>query len=286
MKNVEAIPVMPERRADSHKGDYGRVCIIAGSLGMSGAAVLTGRSALRSGAGLVRVAVPEAILPIVAASEPSYITVPLKGDSGDQFSVGAVKQLKSIIHDNDIVGFGPGLGVSKSLSIMANDLVGSGDISMVIDADGLNNLATVQGWHRKIRAKAVLTPHPGEMKRLWKNSIRGSMPGERLEQAQVLANESGTIVVLKGAGTVVSDGERVYVNRTGNPGMATAGSGDVLTGIITALAGQGLDLFDASVLGVYIHGKAGDIAAGRLGEVSVTAVDIIESLPGAFISCR
>ncbi len=141
----------------------------------------------------------------------------------------------------------------------------------------------MKDWPAKLKAELVLTPHPGEMKKLWSGVFREEPPGDRQKQAAQLAQQTKTVVVLKGAGTVVSDGEKVYVNTTGNPGMATAGSGDVLTGAITALAGQGLNSFDAAVLGVYIHGLAGDIAAEKVGRVSLMTTDIIDSLPDAFL---
>ena len=150
-----------------------------------------------------------------------------------------------------------------------------------IDADGLNNLSKLKDWHKKVKAKVVLTPHPGEMRRLWKGIFDSNPPTNRQEQAGKFAEHTKTTVVLKGAGTIVTDGERVYVNNTGNPGMATAGSGDVLTGVIAAFMGQSFSNFDAAVLGVYIHGLAGDMAAARQGPDGITAEDILECLPRA-----
>jgi NAD(P)H-hydrate epimerase len=155
-------------------------------------------------------------------------------------------------------------------------------LRLLIDADGLNNLSKIKNWPGKLKAELILTPHPGEMKRLWAGLFREQLPHDRQDQAGKLAQQTKTIVALKGAGTVVTDGQKVYINKTGNPGMATAASGDVLTGVITALIGQGLSNFDAVVLGVYVHGLAGDIAAEKFGRVSLIATDIIESLPEAF----
>ena len=140
----------------------------------------------------------------------------------------------------------------------------------------------IKDWPAVSRAKLILTPHPGEMKRLWSGLFRTTLPSDRQSQAAQLANKTGTIVVLKGKGTIVTDGKKLYVNKTGNPGMATGGTGDVLTGIITALAGQGLSNFDAATLGVYVHGLAGDIAAKKFGQISLIATDVIESLGEAF----
>jgi len=282
MHVIRSIPKLKPRKPDAHKGDFGRVCIIAGSVGMSGAAALAGRAALRAGAGLVRVAVPESVLPIVASIEPSFTTIPLPADSAGRISAGAVNAILKIVEENDCIGFGPGVGTSVGLRSILQTLLKQPALRLVVDADGLNNLSAVKNWPDRLKAKLTLTPHPGEMNRLWKGLFRDSPPQDRQQQALGLARETKAVVALKGAGTVVTDGERLYINKTGNSGMATAGSGDVLTGVIAALAGQGLDNFDAAVLGVYIHGLAGDIAAEKLGQTSLIATDIIEALPIAF----
>ncbi|GAH28438.1 unnamed protein product, partial [marine sediment metagenome] len=172
------------------------------------------------------------------------------------------------------MAFGPGVGISGALQSVLEALLEQERLRLIIDADGLNNLTKIKNWPAKLKTELILTPHPGEMKRLWSGLFREQLPSERKEQAAQLAERTKTIVALKGTGTVVTDGEKVYVNKTGNPGMATAGSGDVLTGVITALMGQGLSNFDAAVLGVYIHGLAGDIAAEKIGQVSLMATDI------------
>ena len=283
MQIVEQIPRLKPRKADAHKGDFGKVCIIAGSFGMSGAAALAGRSALRAGAGLVRVAVPKSVLPIVASIEPSFTTIALAEDNAGRISAKAISIILDVVADNDVLAFGPGVGISQGLHSILETLLEQEKLRLVIDADGLNNLSRIKEWPTKLRANLILTPHPGEIKRLWSSVFREQMPSERQQQAGQLAQQTKTIVVLKGVGTVVTDGQKVYINKTGNPGMATAGSGDVLTGVITALMGQGLTDFDAAVLGVYIHGLAGDIAAEKTGQVSLMATDIIESLPVAFL---
>ena len=283
MQIIETIPKLKPRAVDAHKGDFGKVCIIAGSAGMSGAAALAGRSALRAGAGLVRVAVPKSVLPIVASIEPSFTTIALTEDKAGRISAKAINMILDAVSENDVLAFGPGVGVSGELRSVLETLLGQEGLRLVIDADGLNNLAKIKDWPDNLKAKLVLTPHPGEMKRLWSALFREEMPSERQEQAVQLSQRTGTVVVLKGAGTVVTDGEQVYINKTGNPGMATAGSGDVLTGVITALIGQGLSNFDAAVLGVYIHGLAGDIAAERIGQVSLITTDIIQALGEAFM---
>ena len=283
MQLIESIPKLRPRAVDAHKGDFGKVCIIAGSTGMSGAAALAGRAALRAGAGLVRVATPKSVLPIVASIEPSFTTIALPEDSVGRISAKAINTILDAVSENDAVAFGPGIGVSGGLRSILETVLEQEGLRLIIDADGLNNLAPLKEWPAKLKAKLILTPHPGEMKRLWSGVFREPLPAEREQQAVQLAQHTKTVVALKGAGTVVTNGQKVYINKTGNPGMATAGSGDVLTGAITALMGQGLSNFDAAVLGVYIHGLAGDIAAEKVGQVSLMATDMIESLPDAFL---
>jgi NAD(P)H-hydrate epimerase len=283
MQTIKTVPKLKRRKPDAHKGDFGKVCIIGGCLGFSGAPALAGRSALRAGAGLVRVAVPKGILPIVASIEPSFTTIPLSEDSAGRISEKAVNTILNAVGDNDVFAFGPGIGVSNDLQSILETLLGQENLRLVIDADGLNNLSRIKRWPDMLKAKLILTPHPGEMKRLWSGLLRDPLPADRTEQAAQFAKHTGTTVVLKGAGTVVAGDNKIYINTTGNPGMATAGSGDCLTGVITALAGQGLSNFDAAVLGVYVHGLAGDLAAAKLGQVSLIATDIIDSLPEAFI---
>ncbi|MGA2172260.1 MAG: NAD(P)H-hydrate dehydratase [Sedimentisphaerales bacterium] len=287
MHLIKTIPKLKSRKADAHKGDFGKVCIIAGSIGMSGAAAIAGRAALRAGAGLVRVATPKSVLPIVASIEPSFTTVPLPEDNTGKIAAGAVNIILNLISENDCFAFGPGVGVAHGACLVLQRLLEQKGLRLVIDADGLNNLSKINDWpqitsHESRATGLILTPHPGEMKRLWAGLFRKPLPADRRSQAIELANKTKTVVVLKGAGTVVADGEKVYVNNTGNPGMATAGAGDVLTGVISAMMGQGLDNFDAAVLGVYVHGLAGDIAAKKMGQISLIATDIIESLGEAF----
>jgi NAD(P)H-hydrate epimerase len=282
MQIIDTIQKLEPRAVDAHKGDFGKVCIIAGSIGMSGAAALAGRSALRAGSGLVRVATPKSVLPIVASIEPSFTTIALPEDNLDRISAKAINILLEAAAENDCLAFGPGISTSGAIRSILETLLEQDGLRLVIDADGLNNLAGIKDWPHKLKASLILTPHPGEMKRLWSALLREPLPPDRQQQAVQLAQHTKTVVALKGAGTVVTDGQKVYINKTGNPGMATAGSGDVLTGIITALAGQGLNNFDAAVMGVYIHGLAGDIAAENLGQISLTATDIIDALPEAF----
>lgn len=278
MKQITTIPKLAKRKADSHKGDYGKVFIIGGSVGMSGAAALAGKAALRSGAGLVRVAVPSSILPTVAAMEPCYTTIGLAEDDRGKISSKAIDTVLEAIRDNNVIAFGPGTGISDGVRSVLEVLIGQAELKLIIDAGGLNNLAKIYNWHRTKKADIIITPHSGEMKRIWESVFRGAIPQDRIEVASSFAKEINACVVLKGTGTVVANEDRYYINTTGNPGMATGGSGDVLTGVIAALWGQGLNALDAAVLGVYEHSKAGDLAADARTQASMIASDIIEFL--------
>jgi len=283
MQIIEKIPKLKSRTIDAHKGNLGKVLIVAGSVGMSGAAALAGRAALRAGAGLVRVATAKSALPIVASIEPSYTTIPLPEDGEGRISAKAINTILGAINENDAVALGPGIGISSDLQLVVQTLLEQEKLRLVIDGDGLNNLSKLKNWPSNLKAELILTPHPGEMKRLWAGLFRDPIPIDRQQQAIQCARGTKAVVVLKGAGTVVTDGQKVYINKTGNPGMATAGSGDVLTGTIAALIGQGLSNFDAAVLGVYIHGLAGDIAAEKIGQVGLMATDIAQALSDAFM---
>jgi ADP-dependent NAD(P)H-hydrate dehydratase len=283
LERIETIPALPPRPADSHKGLYGTVLVIAGGRGMAGAAALVGAAALRSGAGLVRVASPAEVQPTVASFEPSYMTFPLTDDGEGflQFDA-AVPVLEHLIDSADVVAAGPGLGQSNQIQALVRWLLETCDKPLVIDADGLNALSKQRELLSQVTRPVVLTPHPGEFARLMDMDV-AHVQVDREENAARLANLSESlVVVLKGAGTIVTDGRRVYVNRTGNPGMATGGSGDTLTGVIAALLAQKLAPFEAVQLGVYAHGLAGDIARDQNGEIGMIAGDIVDALPDAF----
>jgi NAD(P)H-hydrate epimerase len=276
---VTALPKLAPRPADSNKGTFGRVLVISGSRGMSGAAVLCGSAALRGGAGLVRVAVPEEILPIVAAGNPCYMTAPLPQDEHGRFARHAEEELLTLAQANTVVAMGPGLGRSPAITALVSAVISQVRVPMVLDADGLSALHTDR--LRERNGPLVMTPHPGEFSRLTGLEIATIQHG-RQELAAQFAAEHGVVLVLKGHGTVVTDGRRVYVNPTGNPGLATAGSGDVLTGVIAALLAQHVEPFAAAQLGVYLHGLAGDLARDALGEVGMIAADLLAQLPLAF----
>jgi len=282
---IETIPSLPLRPADAHKGQFGRVLIVGGSVGMAGAAGLAANAALRAGAGLVRVFCPAAILPTVAAIAPCATSTPAAQTFRGRFSLAARGHLLLEAAANDVLAVGPGMGVSAGCARLVEAAITETDTPVVLDADGLNNLAWL-GPPGRIGGPLILTPHPGEMRRLLGafqiDVTLSADEASRVAAARAVADRLGCIVVLKGAGTVVTDGARLYVNKTGNPGMATGGSGDILTGTIAALLGQKLSPLEAAVLGVYLHGLAGDVAAERLGQVSATAADLLDALPEAF----
>jgi NAD(P)H-hydrate epimerase len=279
------LPLLPPRNPESHKGEFGRAVLVGGSLGMSGAVSLAGKAALRSGAGLVTVAVPCAIQDIVASIEPSYMTFGFDDDESGQFECLASRQVLQLAEAVTAVGIGPGLGRSKGVTRFVTRLCHDIAKPMVVDADALYALAEHADEWPKCGAARILTPHPGEFARLTDTLPKGD---QRVDAAAEFARTlvdggcGDSVVVLKGHETVVTDGTRYSINGTGNPGMATGGTGDVLTGIITALLCQGLSPFDAARLGVHVHGLAGDLAANELGQVSMIASDLIEYLPRAF----
>jgi NAD(P)H-hydrate epimerase len=251
---------------------------------MAGAAALCGVSALRSGAGLVRVASPAEIQPTVASFEPSYMTYPLPCDADGliQFEP-AEPILKRLIAPADVVALGPGLGQSADIRQLVHFLIAATDKPLVIDADGLNALSGRLDLLSHVSRTVILTPHPGEFARLTQTTT-AHVQADRVQQAAALASiAQELVVVLKGAGTVVTDGIRCYVNTTGNPGMATGGSGDVLTGVIAALVAQRVPGFEAAQMGVFLHGLAGDIARDHDGEIGMIAGDIVDALPDAFV---
>lgn len=274
------LPELPARPADSHKGDFGRVLVVAGSRGMSGAAVLCGVAALRGGAGLVRVAVPSTIVPLVAPANPCLMTAPLPDDQG-HLALAALSPLQELAAQSTVLAVGPGLSRSHDLDRLLPALVEEVKAPMVLDADGLNAFLPDVSRLGRHAGPLVITPHPGEFARLLDLSI-DDIQANRRDFAAGFAQKYRVVVVLKGHETIVTDGAHTYINNTGNPGMATAGAGDVLTGLLAALIGQGLAPFAAAQLAVCLHGVAGDLARDRLGEHCLIATDIIKFLPRAF----
>lgn len=280
LEEVTRVPRLAPRAAESNKGNFGRILVVAGSRGMTGAAILCGTAALRGGAGLVRLAVPAEVLPIVAAGNPCYMTAGLPHDGEGRLDAQAQSALLTLLGSNDVAAVGPGLGQSPAISALIRAMLQT-PTPLVLDADALNGLHGDTTPLRGRQSPLVITPHPGEFARLIKSDM-ATVLAKRDELAVRFADEHGLVLVLKGHRTLVTDGGRIYRNTTGNPGMATGGSGDVLTGLIAALMGQHLDAFAAAQLGVYLHGLAGDLARDELGEISLIATDLLSYLPRAF----
>lgn len=276
------LPSLPTRDPGSHKGSFGRALLVGGSRGMSGAAILMGLGGLRSGSGLVFVAVPDGIQQIVASAEPSYLTVDLPADPDGRISGDARTKIVEQVEAANAFGFGPGLGRSPGLTALSSWLYQNPSQPMVIDADGLNALAQLPEAMEAPGGPRVLTPHPGEFARLIGGEPRLVQENRPQLATQFAQRYDNMVLVLKGHQTVITDGKRTIINPTGNPGMASGGCGDVLTGIVTGLLAQGMDPFDAAWLGVYAHGLAGDLAAAELGEISLIASDLVRFLPHAF----
>ena len=279
---------LPQRDPYSHKGDYGLAVIIGGCRGMSGAISLAGKASLTSGAGLVRLAVPDAIVETVASYAPEAMTLPLPNDLSGRTSLDAFEPILRAVKPANAVALGPGLGQSLGLTALVIKLYNNVDKPMVVDADALNALSQrCLDKNYGSRYPRVLSPHPGEFSRLIGRPTPSERTNveqqERVKAAEFFAEKNGVILILKGHHSIITDGANTEINQTGNPGMATGGSGDVLTGIITAFIARGVTPFEAAVLGVKIHGVAGDIAAEKSGMESLTAGSIIESLPQAFV---
>ncbi|MDP6546413.1 MAG: NAD(P)H-hydrate dehydratase [Phycisphaerae bacterium] len=276
---------MPQRDRSAHKGDFGCVLVVGGSRGMIGAPALSGNAAFRGGAGLVTLAVPETVQLAVASLCCCATSIPLKCDDDGLLDAQAVSQVARAAGQCDVLAVGPGMGVGIAQENIIRAVLDQSR-PVVLDADGLNNLAAIPNWAELRNCPLVLTPHPGEFARLTGLEIAAVQADRESSAIKAAAqwareNRPPLICLLKGAGTVVTDATRGYVNDTGNPGMATGGSGDVLTGLIAAFIGQGLAPFDAACLAARVHGLAGDIASDEIGEVSVTATDLIDYLPAA-----
>lgn len=276
-------PIAPSRPENFHKGDCGRALVIAGSRGMSGAACLATSAALRGGAGLVTAAIPSGIAPIVAGFEPSYMTVALPEDKSGRIQLSSLKRLIELSQLQSSIGVGPGIGQSAGLLELVAELYTTIARPMVVDADALNLLSRRPYLLKRSAETAgrVLTPHPGEFSRLAGIEI-AAIEADRERLAVEFAQRYNVVLVLKGHHTIVTDGQRLSVNQTGNSGMATGGTGDVLTGVITALLAQKLSPFEAARLGVHVHGIAGDLAAEELSKPGMIASDLLRSLGRAW----
>ena len=274
------------RKLNAHKGDFGHVLIIAGSRAFSGAAVLCAESTLRSGAGLVTLGIPKGINSAVIKIKPKEImTLPLPETNEGNLGAGSYKKIIDFIKNVDILVVGPGLGQESSTKNLVRKLINKVNRPIVIDADGLNavvnHLDVLRSAACRVSRPIILTPHPAEMARLLGIDTK-EVQKNRKAIAQKFAKDFKAVLVLKGHETIAVDYKgNFYINKTGNPGMATAGSGDVLTGIIAAFLGQGLSAFEAAKYAVYLHGLAGDLAAKDKTQISLIASDIIAKIPEA-----
>ncbi|RQD76273.1 MAG: NAD(P)H-hydrate dehydratase [Candidatus Syntrophonatronum acetioxidans] len=272
---------LPLRPACSHKGTYGRIFLVGGSPGLTGAVALAGEAALKSGSGLVTVGIPRSLNPILEVKLTEVMTLPLPEDEENFLAEEGLDQVLEQLGQCDAGGFGPGVYPRRSAQSLLEGIIKNAPVPLVIDAGGLALLAKNMKILREASAPLVLTPHPGEMARLMNTSSQ-EVEKNRLSVARDFARAWQVVLVLKGAHTIVAlPSEEIYINTTGNPGMASGGTGDVLTGIIAGLIGQGLSPEEAAVAGTYLHGLAGDMAVSDQGEAGLTALDLLYCLPGA-----
>jgi NAD(P)H-hydrate epimerase len=299
----DVISLLPVRPKNSHKGTYGHVLIVAGSRGKTGAALMAARACLRTGAGLVTIGIPDTLVNAFQSRVTEEMILPLPDKGNGTLSVKAADRILGFLNKRGkVLAIGPGLSVDRELSSLVSLLIDGSSVPIVIDADGLNAIAGNTGVIRKCRVPVILTPHPGEMAGLLKKelavsdqrsgtafrlSLRNEIEKDRINIAVNFARTTKTYLVLKGVPTITATphGE-AFINSTGNPGMATAGTGDVLTGMISALLAQGMSPVDASVMGVFLHGFAGDIIAEKKSQQSLTASDIIKAIPSIIKSIR
>lgn len=278
--------ILPVRNKNSNKGDFGRVLLVTGSTGMTGSGCLAAISAFRTGAGLVYIASPASLSHIYACNIMEAIGIGLEDGGKGILSSGCIPQLDIAMRGKSVIAVGPGLTTLFGVESAVEHILKNSNVPLVIDADALNVISKRISLLSEIKAVAVITPHPGEMSRLTGESTESIM-SNRLETAREFAMKWKVTVVLKGAGTVTAlPGGDTYINTTGNPGMAAAGSGDVLTGVIASLIGQGIPMEKAAVAGVFLHGLAGDMASSEFGEYGMMASDIASYLPAAIKSLQ
>lgn len=267
------LSLLPDRNPWGHKGNFGKLLLLCGGRGYTGAAFFAAMGALRSGAGLVFLGVPESIYGIEAVKLNEPVIFPLP-DAGGRLSADAVPEILTRLPQMDAVLVGPGLGQSEGTLAVVRAVLEKAECPVVVDADGINVLSAHRDLLRGRKLPTILTPHDGEFSRL------GGVIGEdRMAAAAALAEELGCVVLLKGHETCITDGTDGYLNPTGNPGMAVGGSGDVLAGVITALLGAGLPPLEAAACGAWLHGAAGDRCAAELGQYGMLPTDMLSALP-------
>lgn len=267
------LSLLPDRLLNTHKGDYGKILLICGSRGYTGAAALAAMGALRSGAGLVYLAVPESIYEIEAVKLWEPVIIPLSDQDG-KLALDASDQIRALMKGKDAVLIGPGLGKSEGVFRAVKTVLDEFTGPVVLDADGINVLAQHMDILRGRTSPTILTPHAGEFAR-----ICDSISGDRAKDAADFASNYGVILLLKGNRTVITDGKTLYINETGNPGMAVGGSGDILSGIIASLLGQGLCPLEAAACSAWLHGAAGDYCAAQIGQYGMLPTDMLDALP-------
>ncbi len=273
LNHEKVLSILPNRGENAHKGDFGKILLLCGSRGYTGAAALSAMGALRSGAGLVFLGVPESIYAIEAIKLTEPIVFPLP-DAGGMLSASAIAPILDRLENMDAVLIGPGLGRSDGVEDVVCEILREYQGPVVVDADGINVLQAHMDILRERHHPTILTPHAGEFRRLG-----GETGNDRVAAAVSFAAEYGCILLLKGHETVITDGETCFINPTGNPGMAVGGSGDVLSGILVSLIGQGIEPLMAAACGAYLHGAAGDICAEKLGQYGMLPSDMLEVLP-------
>ncbi len=273
--------LLPIRDKNAHKGTFGRVGIIAGSSGMTGACYLSAMAALRTGSGLVYTVVPRGIGDILSIKLVEAIIRPVEDNGTGHFTKGSYEEIKEIIKDMDVLALGPGIGVDEEKVEVVREILLNYEGPVVLDADGINCLAKddIPSILLERKGKTIITPHLGELSRLLNISV-AEIQEDLIKYSKYASEKYNVIMVVKGANTIVANGEgEIYINYTGNPGMATAGSGDLLTGIISSFIGQGIDPYESTILGVYCHGLAGDLAKWDKGEYGMISRDILENIP-------
>lgn len=272
LSHEQVLHILPDRESTAHKGDFGKILLLCGSRGFTGAAYLAAMGALRSGAGLVFLGVPESIYAIEAVKLNEAIVFPLP-DEGGKLSKDAIPEILERLPKMDAVLMGPGLGQSTGVFDVVKTVLDRADCPVVLDADGINVVAAHRDILRGRTAPTILTPHAGEFARL------GGAAGDRQAAAEKMAQDLKCTVLLKGHNTVITDGVSTYINPTGNPGMAVGGSGDVLSGIIVSLLGQSIAPLEAAACGAWLHGAAGDLCAGEIGQYGMLPTDMVNVLP-------
>ena len=273
MNREAVLTLLPDRDLWGHKGSFGKILLLCGSRGFTGAAYLAAMGALRSGAGLTFLGVPESIYAIEAVKLNEPVVFPLPDKEG-KLSREAIPKILNRLQNMDAVLIGCGLGQSEDTFEVVKAVLQNAACPVVLDADGINVLAAHKDILRGRQAVTILTPHDGEFARI------GGEPGQdRMASAGALARDLGCIVLLKGHETCITDGESCYLNRTGNPGMAVGGSGDVLAGILVSLLGQGMMPLEASAVAAWLHGAAGDICAREIGQYGMLPTDMLKTLP-------